>query len=150
MRKILTFGAAAAALTLALPAAAQTTGSDPTGATSSPPSSGSNMDAATPPADTGADTGATSPDAAPESSAAPTGAATNTSATVAVGQSVKDKTGAVIGSVTQVKPDASGKQVATIQMGADTFAVDTSSLAVDNGAAVINATQAEIKGMMKK
>ena len=35
-------------------------------------------------------------------------------------------------------------------MGADTFAVDTSSLAVDNGAATINATQAEIKGMMKK
>jgi hypothetical protein len=70
---------------------------------------------------------------------------------VTAGQTVKDKTGATIGKVTDVKPDAAtGKNVATIQMGADTFAVDTSSLAVDNGSAVINATQAEIKGMMKK
>ena len=35
-------------------------------------------------------------------------------------------------------------------MGADTFAVDTSSLAVDGGAATVNASQAEIKKMLKK
>jgi len=71
-------------------------------------------------------------------------------AAVAVGQPVKDKAGATIGEVTQVKPDASGRQMATIKMGADSFAVDASSLAVDNGAAVINASAEEIKGMMKK
>jgi hypothetical protein len=63
---------------------------------------------------------------------------------------VKDKTGANIGQVTDVKADASGKQVATIKMGADTFAVDTAALAVDNGAAMINATQAELKAMLPK
>jgi hypothetical protein len=63
---------------------------------------------------------------------------------------VKDKAGARIGMVSDVKPDATGKQVATIKMGADTFAVDTSALAVDNGAATINATQAELKSMLPK
>jgi hypothetical protein len=69
---------------------------------------------------------------------------------VTAGLPVKDKTGASIGQVTEVKADASGKQVATIRMGADTFAVDTSALAVDNGAAMINATQAELKSMLPK
>jgi hypothetical protein len=69
---------------------------------------------------------------------------------VTAGLPVKDKTGANIGQVTEVKADASGKQVATIRMGADTFAVDTSALAVDNGAAMINATQAELKAMLPK
>jgi len=63
---------------------------------------------------------------------------------------VKDNTGATIGQITQVKPDASGKQTATIKMGAESFAVDTSALVVQNGAAVINSTQAELEGMIKK
>jgi len=120
MRSTITFGAAALALALALPAAAQTSSA---AMASDPPSS------------------------APSAS---TSAAPSASATVTAGLAVKDKTGATIGTVKEVKPDASGKNVATIQMGADTFAVDTSALAVDNGAAVINASQAEIKGMMKK
>ena len=62
---------------------------------------------------------------------------------------VKDKTGATIGSVSDVKTDA-GKTTATIRMGADVFAVETNRLAVADGAATINATQAEIKGMLKK
>jgi hypothetical protein len=69
---------------------------------------------------------------------------------VTAGLPVKDKTGASIGQVTEVKADASGKQVATIRMGADTFAVDTSALAVDNGTATINATQSELKAMLPK
>ena len=72
------------------------------------------------------------------------------SAVITPGLPVKDKTGLSIGQVTQVKADASGKQVATIKMGADSFAVDTAALAVDNGAATINATQAEIKAMLPK
>lgn len=85
-------------------------------------------------------------DAAASAPAAEASAASSLSA----GLAVKDKTGATIGQVADVKADASGKTMATIKMGADTFAVDAASLAVDDGAAVINATQAEIKDMMKK
>jgi hypothetical protein len=63
---------------------------------------------------------------------------------------VKDSTGATIGKVTEVKTGADGKKTATIKMGADTFAVDTSSLAVASGAATVNASQAEIKTMLGK
>jgi hypothetical protein len=100
-----------------------------------------------------------SPAAPPSSGAGSYGAGASTSATapstgaaasVTAGLPVKDKTGATIGSVAAVKTDASGKQVATIRMGADSFAVDASALAVDKGAAVINATQAEIKSMLPK
>jgi hypothetical protein len=59
--------------------------------------------------------------------------------------SVHDKTGATIGQVTAVKGG-----MATIKMGSDTFSVETSKLAVQNGAATINATQAELKNMMPK
>ena len=63
---------------------------------------------------------------------------------------VKDNTGATIGKVTEIKTGADGKKTATIKMGADTFAVDTSSLAVASGAATVNASQDEIKKMLKK
>ncbi len=82
-----------------------------------------------------------------------TGSAADASAaasTLAVGLSVKDNTGATIGQITQLKPDASGKQVATIKMGAETFAVDGANLAVQDGAAVVNASQAELQSMIKK
>jgi ABC-type transporter Mla subunit MlaD len=124
MRSIITLGAAALALAVALPAAAQSTS----------------------PADSSMGSTAASP-ASPDSSM---GASTATAAKVAVGQPVKDSAGVTIGQVSQVKPDASGKEVATIKMGAESFAVDTSALAVDNGTALINATQAEIKSMMAK
>jgi hypothetical protein len=82
------------------------------------------------------------------------GAGASTSSTgagsITPGLPVKDKTGASIGSVAEVKTDTSGKKVATIKMGADSFAVDTSALAVQDGAAVINASQAEIKSMLSK
>jgi len=72
----------------------------------------------------------------------------NTSVTT--GMAVRDKTGATIGEVAGVKTGADGKSMATIQMGADTFAVDASALAVVNGAATVNASQDEIKLMLKK
>jgi len=84
---------------------------------------------------------AASPSAAP--AAAP-------AAAITAGLPVKDKAGVAIGTVTDVKADASGKQIATIKMGADSFAVDTAALAVDNGSAMINATQAQIKAMLPK
>lgn len=139
MRSILITGAAALALTTALPAFAQTMGPAGSKSPAAPPASSAT---ATPPADT---TSAMPP--------ASTGAATDASATtaaLAVGLSVKDNTGATIGQITQLKPDASGKQVATIKMGEDTFAVDGANLAVQDGSARINATQAELQGMIKK
>lgn len=88
--------------------------------------------------------------ATPPAAASKGADASATAATLAVGASVKDKTGATIGTVTEVKPDAAGKQVATIKMGADSFAVETDKLSVADGSATINATQAELKSMLKK
>ncbi|KQY28257.1 hypothetical protein ASD38_16330 [Caulobacter sp. Root487D2Y] len=69
-------------------------------------------------------------------------------APVAAGQPVKDNTGAVIGSVAEVKPDATGKSMATIKMDDKTFAVAVNNLAVRDGATLINASKAEIEGML--
>jgi len=142
MRNILISGAAAIALAAALPAAAQTTGAATTTKTPAAPPA---ADATMPPATTGSAATTAAP-TAPAGTAADTSAS---AATLAVGLSVKDNTGATIGQVTQLKPDASGKNVATIKMGADTFAVDAANLAVQDGAAVINATQAELQTMIK-
>lgn len=78
--------------------------------------------------------------AAPAPAAAP--------APVAAGQDVKDSTGAVIGSVAEVKADASGKTLATIKMDDKTFAVDVAMLAVRDGAVLINASKTELEGML--
>lgn len=121
MRSFLKLGAAILALSIAAPALAQTAGPA----------------AQTPP-----------PASAPAGPAS--AATTSTPAPVAAGQPVKDSTGATIGEVAEVKPDASGKQMATIKMGANTFAVDIANLAVRDGATLINATQAEILAMLKK
>ncbi len=91
---------------------------------------------------------------APATNAAPPAAVNAPSAAmpgsgVTTGMSVKDNTGAVIGAITEVKTDAAGRKTATIRMGADTFAVETSALAIVDGAATVNSTHAEIKAMMK-
>ncbi len=78
----------------------------------------------------------------------PAASAAPAAAPVAAGQPVKDNTGAVIGSVAEVKPDAAGKSMATIKMDDKTFAVDVKNSAVQDGATVINATKAEIEGML--
>ena len=85
---------------------------------------------------------AAAPTQDPAASAAPA------AAPVTVGQPVKDNTGAVIGSIAEVKPDASGKSMATIKMDDKTFAVDVAMLAVRDGATLINASKAEIEGML--
>ena len=102
--------------------------------------------AATPPSTMPKSSAPTDPSATPPS----TGTSSDTAATasagsVSTGMSVKDNTGALIGEVSDVKAG-----VATIKMGADTFTVDTTKLAVADGSATINATQADIRGMLKK
>lgn len=146
MTKSLTFAALAATLSFAAaPALAQS----PAAAGAMPSKTGP-MATPLPPV------GSTeSPDAAATSAptAAPmpsTGTRTDTAATasaasVSTGMSVKDNTGAIIGEVSAVKAG-----IATIKMGADVFTVDTNKLAVQDGAATVNATQADIRGMLKK
>jgi hypothetical protein len=83
---------------------------------------------------TGAETGAAAGAAAPSGS-------------LTVGLPVKDKTGAVIGEITDLKP-APGGQQATVKMGDQSFAIGAQSFVVMNGAAVINATQDQLKAMI--
>ncbi|HEY9235101.1 MULTISPECIES: hypothetical protein [Phenylobacterium] len=135
MRSILALGAAALALSITAPAFAQgTEAQEP--ATSASPS---------------ADPSAGASSSSMSGSAAGAGAdASATASGLAVGATVKDNTGASIGTVTDLKADATGKQVATIKMGADSFAVETDKLAIADGSATINATQAELKAMLQK
>lgn len=130
MMKVLSAAAAIAALTVAAPAFAQQTQPEASGASTSASTAAAEKPAAEAPPAAGAD-------------------AAGANASVTAGMTVKDKTGASIGQVADVKADG-GKTMATIKMGADTFAVDSANLAVDGGAATINATQAEIKQMLKK
>lgn len=83
-----------------------------------------------------AQTAATTP---PGSNANATAGATS----LAVGQPVKDKTGAVIGQITDIKAGT-----ATVKMGDQSFSIAAQSFVVQNGAAVINATQDQLKAMI--
>lgn len=67
---------------------------------------------------------------------------------LAPGRPVKDKNGVVIGQIDNVKPDAGGNTIATIRMGADSFAVNTSAIATDSGTATVNATADQIRAML--
>ena len=139
MLKCLPYAAAAAILALATTAAAQT-----------PPASKTMPTAPTTGAPASAAPSDSPPSAAPDpkaSTAAGADAAANVGAptTLTTGMSVKDNTGALIGEVKALKDG-----VATIQMGSDTFTVDSNKLAVEGGAAKINATQAELKKMLPK
>ena len=141
MSKILTSTVCAAMFALAAPALA---GQAPAGAGAvNPPTT------AAPPATTTPAAPATSAPAAPAASAA-TGVDASATASITTGMSVKDNTGAIIGEVTAVKPDATGQNLATIKMGSDVFTVETNKLALQGGSATINASQAELKSMLPK
>jgi hypothetical protein len=96
--------------------------------------------------------GATPSDQATAPSANTAGKSANATApaNLTVGLAVKDKTGAGIGQITDLKPDASGAQMATIKMSTGSFTVAASSLAVQDGAASINLTKADIDKMIAK
>jgi hypothetical protein len=130
MRSFLTLGAAAVALAIAAPALAQTT--SPTAPAQDPATAAPAQDSTT----------------APTGTPAPTAGTATATAPVTAGQPVKDNTGATIGTVAEVKPDASGKTMAAIKMDDKTFAVDVANLAVRDGATLINASKAEIEGML--
>ena len=121
MRLMFSSAAAALALVAAAPAFAQSAAGTAPAATSAPTAS----------------TGTASPTT---STASATGA-------LSVGLPVKDKTGAVIGQITDLKPGPSGQQ-ATVKMGEQSFSIGAQSFVVLNGAAVINATEAQLKAMI--
>jgi hypothetical protein len=143
MIKILPYAALAAAIAIAGPALAQLPAPAVTAPLATPPSSAVEPLPTAPPA------AAPAPAAPAASATARTGASTDTAAnagastTLMSGMSVKDNSGALIGEVKSIKAG-----VATIQMGSDTFTVDSSKLGVAGGAATINATQAELKKML--
>jgi hypothetical protein len=139
--KFLSSAALAASLALAVPALAAPA---PTGGAA--PSTDT-PSAATP-------SGATPSTPAAQSGAQGAGAANATTAganaSATVGMSVNDNTGATIGQITAIGPDSTGKNRATIKMGAKSFAVDPSALAVQGGAATINVTKAQIEQQLPK
>ena len=140
--KCLSSAALAASLSLAVPAfAAQ----PPATAAAPAPTT----TAATPaPAPTPPPTSA-APSSAPAAGAA-TAASAGVNASASVGMPVHDSTGAAIGQITAVTPDASGKTMATVKMGTQSFSIDASSLAIAGGAATINATKAQILQQIPK
>jgi hypothetical protein len=129
--KRLSYGALAISLALAAPAMAQQAPTAPsTPATAQPVP-------ATP--------------AAPATSAPATDArSAGADVAVTTGMPVRDKTGAIIGSVSDVKAGPTGGKQATIKMGAKSFSVDANVLMVSGGAATINASQSQIEGMLPK
>jgi hypothetical protein len=76
-------------------------------------------------------------------------ATTSATAPVTAGLTVKDNTGVSIGQVAAIDTDsATGQKMATIKMGADTFRLPADKLAVADGAATVNLTQAQIQAQL--
>jgi hypothetical protein len=149
MSRFLLFMTAAVALTVGGQALAQqpAKGVTPPSAMGHTPPDNPPATASTSPA-TNTPTATTPAAASADQAAAP--ASATVSAPLSVGLSVKDNTGVVIGQITALKPDASGKDMATVKMASGSFAVVATSLTVDNGAALINLTQAQLNAMIKK
>lgn len=135
---------AAPVLAQSAPASSNTTTSAPT--TSAPATS--QPTTAAPATAAGAQTPPAASGAAPSAS---TGANANASvpAQLAAGLAVKDNTGASIGEISKVETDGkTGQKMATIKMGSDSFRLPADRLAVDNGAATVNLTQAQIEAQL--
>jgi hypothetical protein len=98
---------------------------------------------------------ASAPAASSQAPTASTGAAANANATTSStaqltpGLTVKDRTGAAIGQIADISTDTkTGQQLATIQMGSESFRLPTDRLGVFNGAANVNLTQADIEAQL--
>jgi hypothetical protein len=118
---------------------------------------GGSMQSATPDSQTAPPATSSSPDTSSNGGAAPAGgAAADTSATasssaaaaLAVGEPVKDNTGATIGAISSLNTGSNGQQMAVIKMGNDTFQVPSDRLGAGSGAATINLSQAQISTMI--
>jgi hypothetical protein len=67
-----------------------------------------------------------------------------------VGMAVKDNAGTDVGSVSEMKPDGTGRMFATVKMPEGAFAVDASSLQVKGDIATINMTRDQILAAIPK
>ena len=81
---------------------------------------------------------------------APQAAAPAALAELKPGLAVKDKNGAPLGEVLEVKSDAAGRQTVIIKMGENTLAVDQSSLTYDEAAAYMNATLYQLRSVLQR
>jgi hypothetical protein len=123
-----------------------TTDTSPPAQAPAPPSAPSTPPTASEPASPSQQTAPSAQgSSAPASATAPGGASAPASYTV--GESVKDNTGAAIGSITSLT-GVGANQMAVIKMGDQSFQVQTSRLGSANGAAEINMTKAQITGML--
>ena|SRR6185437_5003193 len=86
---------------------------------------------------------------APASATAPGGGAQSAAPSFTVGETVKDNTGAAIGTISSLT-GAGASQMAVIKMGDQSFQVQASRLGSADGAAEINMTKAQIAAMLKK
>ena len=75
---------------------------------------------------------------------------TTTSGGLKAGLSVKDSAGVAVGTLSELKTDASGKRWATIRVGADDVSVEADKVKAKDGAATVDMTQAQLKGLVKK
>jgi 3-oxoacyl-ACP reductase-like protein len=130
--KCLSSAALAASLALAVPAFAQQAPASDTAPPAAAP-------ATTAPSTAGA-----------PAAGAPSAAATGVDASATVGMPVADSTGAKIGQITAIDPDSTGKNMATVKMGAQSFQMDTTGLVVQGGTATINETKAQIVQQLPK
>jgi hypothetical protein len=136
----------------AMPPSSPTTSAPPTTDTSppaqapAPPSTPSTPPTASEPASPSQQTAPSAQGSSAPASATAPGAA-SAPATYTVGESVKDNTGAAIGSITSLT-GSGANQMAVIKMGDQSFQVQTSRLGSADGAAEINMTKAQITGML--
>lgn len=154
MTKSLALATAALSILGAAPALAQSTApstavNPPRATPATPATPGSTMTPATP-AMPATPSPSSTHDATMPAAGAASASASGANASVTTGMAVTDNTGLTIGQITEVNTDPTGKKTATIKMGAETFALDTASLAVTGKSAQVNATQAEIRTMLGK
>ena len=111
------------------------------------PSTPSTTDAA-PPATTSSQSAAPSAGSSgTNSSATAGGTAKTTPPSFTVGESVKDSSGANIGTISSLSGSGDA-QMAVIKMGSQSFQVQANRLGSENGAAEINMTKAQIDAML--
>jgi hypothetical protein len=123
-----------------------TTDTSPPAQAPAPPSTPSTPPTASEPASPSQQTAPSAQGSSAPASATAPGAA-SAPATYTVGESVKDNTGAAIGSITSLT-GSGANQMAVIKMGDQSFQVQTSRLGSADGAAEINMTKAQITGML--
>ncbi len=141
---------AAVALLAGAPALAQSRGAMPSTAmpSTSPPGQTHPTQSAPDTPNSPSSSGAQAPSAS-TGSASNTNATTSGAAQLTTGLTVKDRTGAAIGQIADISTDPkTGQQLATIQMGSESFRLPTDKLGVFGGAANINLTQADIEAQL--